>query len=218
MVLGSPSRPFPATFPPREDGKATGMQEDVFARTFTDEPPPNGRTRGIPILAPKVGEPVEALILSDKVQPSWSHFRERVSYPCPRNTDVCPFNHGKNPPRWKGYLCGFDLKKRRRCLIELTSAAYSNTDTLRNKDGQLRGLVIRLARKDEFKESQVLATIRECRGTERELLKKKEWDLRACLLSMWGKLDDVTPEKPTYAGVPLSNEALDAAERIGLNV
>jgi len=156
-----------------------------FDRTFGDMPPPPPSRQFFPILSPKPGQEVKAIITANRPLSVWKHFVEKCSYPCTRAAD-CPYCKARHSPRWMSYVSGLSIITGKAVLIELTAHAYHSCPALKSPETMLRGKVITLARRGRAANSPVIAKIEEATGTVRTWKLPQPFDVKSSLLRMWG--------------------------------
>lgn len=180
------------------------MSKDAINREdcFSEEVPDfKQRKRFYKVLRPKPQSEVKGIITSDKVLISYTHYRDRNSYICTRNSKTCPFCAASIAPRIKGYLCGVDNADRKAVVLEMTDNAVRDNAVIRERKVSLRGKVLCLSRPGKNPNSPVLARLEDCPHVTVLRSLPQPFDLRAVLLEMWDVpsqqlLYDRHPETP----------------------
>lgn len=110
------------------------------------EPPPQP-PKFVPVLSPKPGRPVRAVVLSCDwvgVNVHWFDGRNRPCQLAPGQE--CPYCVLGSVPRWKGYLAILIASRGRQALAELTGECLASCPALRADRGQFRGRQLTLRR------------------------------------------------------------------------
>lgn len=156
----------------------------------------SNRTRGVwcstpdahrrimyPIYTPKVGKDVVVVILSQEMTGAHVHYFSGRTQPCIRESGKCEGCERGADRRWKGYLACLDKAKGRQVLVEVTREAFMRCQGFAAYAGQLRGMVLRLIRSGEAKNSRVQAQLMKYTGHIAEL--PPEFNVKAALEVIW---------------------------------
>jgi len=161
-------------------GSITGKEHFVPVIPLNYGIPPEDRNgEHIPLLSPKLGRPIQALVVNSQMACLFVHFLEerRRSVPCLGKTSGCKFC-GKAPLRWKGYLgCAANVTGRK-IIVEVTAEVVRKNPILINLSTDLRGYTIRLERKGSRPNSPVDCVLT---PPAKKLIKPGPFDLETAL-------------------------------------
>lgn len=147
-----------------------------------DAPLPKREDAMIPILSPRAGECVRAIILSDRFLSVPVHYVCGRTQPCLRIKSLCEGCRRKISRKWKGYAAGVDFSNRRLCLIEITPNAVRSCPQLLDSS-DLRGWVVSLMRQGTSSCGKVDAALTDWRKRVNHL--PEAFDVQAILLKIW---------------------------------
>ncbi len=166
--------------------RAAMPDRDLRHECFSDAlPPERPRRRYRKILTARPGLPVRALVTSEYVTVTRTHFQDATTYACIGRENGCIFCRKHINPRIKGYLAGIDPIDGKECLIELTEGAMFSSEVIRLRKSPLRGHYIILTREGKAPNSPV--SIRWEADPRRSLFSglKQPFDVREAVLMMW---------------------------------
>lgn len=149
--------------------------------------------RWVHIAIPKVGKPVQAVLVGEALVGVWTHWwsPDRTvqphSIPCvlPREScDLCAMP--RHQARWTGYVAAWQQRPiQRYCLVQVTPhAVWSCPELVRPHLGTLRGLAITLRRDGRCPNSAVVAELSHSPIAAESL--PDPIDVREALLRLWG--------------------------------
>lgn len=159
-------------------------------------PPPDASERFIPILTPKVGLPVNALIVGSSALGTYVHWvpNERQhgsgrTVPHTTPDDTCPICVERNQrPRWHGYLAAWQPRLFRYCIIDCTVHCVQSCPDLSPASGlDLRGMSVLLKRVGTSNNSPVIAELDKRTWPVDKI--PADFDVYASLLRVWGLTD-----------------------------
>jgi len=128
------------------------------AVAYSDRPDPDRRPF-YEIRSPTPDRDVQTVVLSASVLGVYTHHMNKRTRPCLGSREACEGCDLRFDRRWKGYLACWDRSKGRLELVELTQEAFLRCPALELKKGQLRGMVLRLARAGASRNARVTATL-----------------------------------------------------------
>lgn len=111
---------------------------------FSTEPPPEARRPGIRLLRTPAGRAIVAVITSDDVVGTPTHFYKHRTIPCEGN-DCEPCRAGYSW-RWHGYVSCVDETTHEHVLFEFTAKASDYFKAYKKQHGSLRGCLFHAAR------------------------------------------------------------------------
>lgn len=161
-------------------------ERDLRQNCFSDGlPEQRPRRRFREVLTPRPGLDVKALVLSEYVLMTRTHYQESTTYACIGKEAGCLFCKRFIEPRIKGYLAGINSLNGKEALIELTEGAMYASEAIRLRKNPLRGNYIILKRDGQAKNSPVV--IRWEADPRRSLFSglKQPFDVREAVLIMW---------------------------------
>jgi hypothetical protein len=120
---------------------------NLEASFFSESPPDEAGPLGIRIArAPQSGHD-DYVILSDKLIGCWTHYFLGRTQPCLEGD--CHMCSPKAPRRWYGWLVGLHFARREKVVVEVPPGVALNLRAYREQVGNLRGHVVRLARRNK---------------------------------------------------------------------
>lgn len=130
-------------------------QYDLDKTFFVEAPPEELGPVGLAVKrAPSIGADVWT-ILSEQLYGCSTHYYRRRTQPCVG--DQCEICAGGQPRRWYGWLVGYDVARREKVLVEVPPGVALALRAYRGQVGNLRGHVIRLARRNKKENGPVKA-------------------------------------------------------------
>lgn len=171
------------------------------AVAWADRPDPDRRPF-YEIRSPTPDRDVQTVVLSANVLGVYTHHMNRRTRPCLGSRESCEGCDLKYDRRWKGYLACWDRSKGRLELVELTQEAFLRCPAFHTKAGQLRGMVLRLARAGASKNARVTATVTPATWPPNVL--PVAFDVKAALERVW-----FTDHKPLERFAPTEDKRKD---------
>lgn len=181
------------------------MSDPGFDRAFGEDCVPVPRKKKFDIISPKPQTEVKAQITSERPTATYSHFCNKITYPCSRDPRSCPFCAKKIDPRWKAYLAGISIVTGKAVLIEITQGAAFECQPIRDPSVCLRSKIITLYRRGKAPNSPVFCRLEDATGHLARFTLPQPFDVRRAILDMWGnpftvynpatgKVEDEPPE------------------------
>jgi len=151
------------------------------AEFFSERPTEDALPIGLPVVrAPRKGSDVWVL-LNDSVLGCWTHFFKGRTQPCMGSEcTICPLELAR---RWHGWVAGYNSSSRSRVLIELTAGPAVALAEWRKERGSLRGCAVKLSRRNNKENGQVVIQIAASKTDVSTL--PPEVDLPALLMRIW---------------------------------
>jgi len=149
--------------------------------TFSNKPPSDPRGPSYQIVRTPTGKPLTAIVTSDDLIGTFTHFWKRRTMPCERGNDCQPCQAGI-PFRWHAYLSAY-LKNHAHVLFECTAQAAENFVAYREAHGSLRGCLFTASRMNYSPNARVIITCKPANLSELTLPNPP--DLIAVLAILW---------------------------------
>lgn len=177
-------------------------------------PPPTPAEPLIPILSPKPGAAVHAIVTSYELLGVTTHFLHRRTKPCLNDEARCEGCLSGLPKRWKGYLAAELPPGGHKVLIEITYDGYRTCKELQAPGVALHGRRIDLRRMGSSKQAKVKVELDTSNVAK---LCGEPFDVKAALLRIWfgerpGRTDaknkrfEATMDKLTHQFAPPSDD------------
>lgn len=150
-------------------------------------PLPGANLPYLPLMRPGagIGGAIEGTVLSDAILGISTHFHLKRTIPCTRHLGRCEgCLEWQRKAHWNGYIVVRESREKNYVVFQLTKFAVDGCPNLTREDFILRGSFIRLQRKGESEQGQVMMTFAEDRRQRTDNLKRP--DLTSSLARMWG--------------------------------
>jgi hypothetical protein len=161
-----------------------GPQADV---RVCDEPPAD-ETKYIPIVSPKPGANVHAVLLGMRFRGVYTHFFQNRTKACLYPTSECEGCRQMLVRRWKAYCPAFMPAAGRMVIVEVTKDAVLHNRVLTTPSRSLRGARITVSRMGTARNGPVRAEL-DFRARNGEL--PEPFNLGDALCRVWGLLPQV---------------------------
>lgn len=148
---------------------------------------PKRGPRFIPVLSPKGGSKVVAVITSETWKGVYTHYYEQRTRPCTGSEIDCEGCYRKLARRWKAYLCGVLPLTGSPVVVELTQGAMESCPGFIEKGKNYRGQKITLWRRNAAKNAPVHCRLE---GLETNHPIPSPFDLMEALCQIWGLRHD----------------------------
>lgn len=178
------------------------MSGDSVRKPRIDQvrPPTSDNVSYIPVVSPKPGVIVRAVLLGGYTFSCNTHWIDNRTIPHVEPAEICQGCLGQRRKRWKGYLAGWLPGPSRKCIIEVTAEAARNCPALFDGAQDLRGHVLAMSRIGKAANAPVKAELT-CppRGAPATNL-PKPFNLAAALYRLWGLAFDCVTDQGAHLG------------------
>lgn len=138
------------------------------------------------------------LVLSERIIAHDIHWLDVRNKPCTRHMGECILCGPKFPPRWAGFLAVLATLTRTKHLLHITPAAMENCPALKERDGHLRGLLVRPTRKGKSTKSGLIIELMNAPPGYSDLPLLPSVNVNAALARWWDC--DIAILEPTQGG------------------
>lgn len=156
---------------------------------WTNSPPKDAAGPSLPLLRTPASKPLVAVVTSDDLIGTYTHFWHGHTIPC--NRPDCEACRDSIPYRWHAYLSAYRPFDGLHFLFEMTAQASENFVTYRMAHGTLRGCLFEMRRHHSKPNGRLLVR---CRPADlANMVLPKQPDLLVVLAVLWNlPLDAVT--------------------------
>jgi hypothetical protein len=176
---------------------------DPLGTILFGAPIPSDDGPWVPILSPRPGSSVTALIVCPALVSVLTHWIDSRTQPCTGPEARCEGCRRMLRQTWKGYLGGWDCYRGRYALIELTRMAADHSRVQLDGDNDLTGWWVRLARSGYKPNSAVEASFSLMpfsSNARRPDPLPAPFDVRLALLRVWRLLPAAPRPQPPAPG------------------
>jgi hypothetical protein len=147
-------------------------------------PPPLPDDRPfVPQLVPRAGKLTELLAVHQDVVGYNMHFIDKRTSPCKGHGVLCEGCTAGLSQRWEGFLGCVELSTRKVWLLKVTAGAWTNSPSLQQYNGRLRGMQVACSRIGSHNNSPLRVVVF---PAQRTLELPQPWDRSLTLARMWG--------------------------------
>lgn len=161
---------------------------------FSNEPPPEARRPGIRLVRTPAGRPIVAVITSDDVVGTPTHFYKHRTLPC-EGVD-CEACRAGYPWRWHGYISCVDESTHEHVLFEFTAKASDYFKAYKKQHGTLRGCLFHAARAGQRYNAPVIIRCRPADLAGRSL--PQQLNIPPLLCHIWNVAVEIPEDRPRH--------------------